>query len=140
MHMILVKHVMEDARKRLAVLNQAASIFDTAKILSNRDIPLAVVCDSDGVALGVIAQNHLVTALARAGADALVLNAGAMMTKPLLICHVDDPLEKVWEVMNSRTLPCAPILDAEGRATGVLHARDVAIALIDEGTYEEGLL
>ena len=42
--------------------------------------------------------------------------------------------------MNSRTLPCAPILDDDGRAQGVLHARDVAIALLDEVNYEELLL
>ncbi len=42
--------------------------------------------------------------------------------------------------MNSRALPCAPILDDGGRPQGVLHARDVAIALLDEVTYEELLL
>jgi len=42
--------------------------------------------------------------------------------------------------MNSRTLPGAPIVDEDGRAQGLLRARDVALALIDEGTYEEGLL
>jgi len=138
--MILVKHVLEDAQKRLTVLDREVSLVDAAKILANRHTPLAVVCDSDGIALGVISQSHVVNALATAGVDALGLNAGAIMTRPLLTCHVDEPLEKVWVIMNSRTLPCAPILDADGRVLGVLHARDVAIALIDEGTYEEGLL
>ena len=67
-------------------------------------------------------------------------NAGAIMTKPLLSCHVDEELQQVWAVMNARTLPCAPILDDDGRAQGVLHARDVAIALLDEVNYEELLL
>ena len=42
--------------------------------------------------------------------------------------------------MTSRTLPCAPLLDDEGRAQGVVHARDVAIALLDEVNTEEVLL
>lgn len=138
--MILVKHVLKDARKRLAVLNLEASIFDAAKLLANRNIPLAVVCDRDGIALGVISQSHIVNALATAGSDALDLSASAIMTKPLLTCHVDEPLEKVWAIMNARILPCAPIMDSDARAQGVLHARDVAIALIDDGAYEEGLL
>jgi hypothetical protein len=37
-------------------------------------------------------------------------------------------------------MPCAPIVDSDGRAQGILHARDVALTLIDAGTYEEGLL
>jgi 2-methylisocitrate lyase-like PEP mutase family enzyme len=44
--MVLVKHVLEPARKRLAVLNLEASIFDAARILTNRETPLIVVCDS----------------------------------------------------------------------------------------------
>jgi CBS domain-containing protein len=138
--MILVKHLLETAQKRLAVLSVEASLFDAARILTNRDTPLVVVCDSDGIAVGVIASGHVLNVLATAGVDAMGCNAGAIMTKPMLTCHVDEYLQQVWAVMNSRTLPCAPILDDDGRAQGVLHARDVAIALIDEVNYEEVLL
>jgi CBS domain-containing protein len=140
--MILVKHIVESARKRLVVLSQEASLLDAARMLANRDThtPLAVVCDSDGMAVGVISPIHIVNVLATAGADALGLNAGTIMTKPALTCHIDEALDQVFAAMNSRTLPCAPILDDDGHAEGVLYARDVAIALIDEVNYDEGLL
>ena len=138
--MILVKHILEAARKRLVVLSREASLFDVARILANRDTPLVVVCDSDGIAVGVISSSHVVNVLATAGVDALCFNAGAIMTKPVLSCHVDETLQEVWAVMNSQTLPCAPILDDDGRAQGVVHARDIAIALLDEVNYEEVLL
>jgi CBS domain-containing protein len=138
--MILVKHILEAAQKRLAVLTREASIFDAARILANRDTPLVVVCDSAGIAVGVISSSHVIRVLATAGIDALGFNAGAIMTKPLLSCHVDETLQQVWAVMNSRTLPCAPILDDAGRAQGVVFARDVAVALLDEVNHEEVLL
>jgi len=138
--MTLVKHILEPARKRLAVLDQEASLLDAAKILANRDTPLVVVCDSDGIAVGVISPSHIINTLATAGVDALGFNAGALMTKPALSCHIDEDLEQVWPVMTSRTLPCAPILDRDGRPQGVLFARDVAIALLDEVNYDEKLL
>jgi CBS domain-containing protein len=140
MRMILVKHVLEAAQKRLAVLSLEASLLDAARILKSRDTPLVVVCDGDGIAVGVIASGHILNALATAGVDALSLNAGAIMTKPLLSCRVDEYLQEVWVAMNSRTLPCAPILDEDGRVQGILHARDVALALIDEVNYDEVLL
>ena len=138
--MVLVKHVLESAQKRLTVLGVDASLFDVARILKNRDTPLIVVCDSDGIAVGVISSSHVLDALATAGVDAVGLNAGSIMTKPLLSCHVDEYLQQVWAVMNSRILPCAPILDDAGRPLGALHARDVAMALIGEVNSEELLL
>ena len=138
--MVLVKHILEAARKRMAVLSREASLFDAARILANRDTPLVIVCDSDGVAVGVISSNHVINVLATAGVEALYFNASAIMTKPVLSCRVDENLQQIWAVMNSRTLPCAPIVDDGGRAQGVLHARDVAIALIDEANYGDVLL
>ena len=138
--MILVKHILEASRRRLVVVSQNASLFDAARILANRDTPLVVVCDSDGIAIGVISSSHIINVLSTAGADALNFNAGAIMTKPVLSCHIGETLQQVWAVMNSRTLPCAPILDDDGRAQGVVHARDVAIALLEEVNYEELLL
>jgi CBS domain-containing protein len=140
MPLVLVKHILGTAQKRLAVLSSEASLFDAARILANRDTPLAVVCDPNGLVLGVISPSHIVSILATSEVGAMDLNAGAIMTKPLLSCRVNDPLQQIWEVMKSQILQCAPILDNDGRAQGVLHARDVALALIDEGNYEESLL
>ena len=138
--MILVRHILEAARKRLAVLSLEASLFDAARILTNRDTPLVVVCDSDGIAVGVISSDHVLNVLATAGIDACGLNAGAIMTKPALTCHIDELLDQVWAVMTARTLPRAPILDGDGCAQGVFYARDVAIALLDGVNYDEELL
>jgi CBS domain-containing protein len=138
--MMLVKHILETARNRLTVLSAEASLFDAARILKNRDTPLVVVCDSDGIAVGVISSGHVLDALATAGVDAVGFKAGDIMTKPLLTCHVDQYLQQVWPVMNAHTLPCAPILDDDGRPQGILFARDVAVALITEVNDDEVLL
>ena len=138
--MAWVKDILEPAQQRLAVVSREASLVEASQVLANPNTPLAVVCDSDRIAVGVIAPSHIVNALASAGTAALDLSAGTIMTKPVLTCHLDDPLHEVWAVMNSRTLPCAPILDQDGRPQGIIHARDVAMVLLDDVNYEEGLL
>ena len=62
------------------------------------------------------------------------------MVKPVISCRLEDPLQRVWAIMNSRYLRSVPILDDDGRPHGVLYARDVARALLDETTHEELLL
>jgi len=138
--MILVLHILEAARKRLAVLSLEASLFDAAAILANPNTPLAVVCDSEGVAAGVITRSDVVKVLATARVDACGLTADAIMATTMLSCRLDDPLQSVWAIMNSRYLRSVPVLDDDGRPQGVVYARDVASALLDEVTHEEVLL
>jgi CBS domain-containing protein len=137
---VLVHHILDDARRRLAVLSHEALVSDAAGILANPTTPLVVVCDGKGVTVGVISRTDIVRVLACARADALQADAGAIMTRSVLSCHADQTLQRVWESMSARSLRCAPVLDEEGRPQGVVHARDLALALIDEVTLEEALL
>jgi CBS domain-containing protein len=136
----LVKHIFDAARGRLAVLSEKALVPDAAQILANPSTQLVVVCDQEGIAVGVISRTDIIKLLARAGTAACETNAGAIMTKPIVSCRVEQPLQEVWTIMTARSLRCAPILDDEGRPQGVVHARDVALALLDEETHEEELL
>ena len=138
--MVLVQHILAAARGRLAVLSRQASVADAAGILVNPATPLVVVCDEDGIAVGVISRTDIVKVIAGARVDAFNTNLGAMMSASILSCHVDQTLQRVWEIMNARSFRCAPILDHDGRPQGVVHARDLAIALFDEVTHEEELL
>jgi CBS domain-containing protein len=122
------------------LLSETALVPDAAQILVNPNTPLVVVCDQEGIAVGVISRTDIIKLLARAGTEACATNAGAIMTKALVSCHVEHPLQQVWTMLNAQSLRCAPILDDDGRPLGVIHARDVARALLDEETHEEELL
>jgi CBS domain-containing protein len=138
--MMLIEHILEPARKRLAILRRESRLADAAAILMNGDTPLAVVCDGDGVAVGVISRTDIVKVLVGAKSDAFSTCADAMMTTSVLSFRLDQPLQDVWQSMSARSLRCAPILDHDGRPQGVVHARDLATALLEDVTYEELLL
>ena len=137
---MLVQHILEDARRRLAVLSREASVCDAADILANANTPLVVVCDSEGVAVGVVSRTDIVKVFSRDRGDAVNTNAEAIMTQPVSSCHVEQTLQSVWATMGARGLRCTPVLDNSGRPQGVLHARDIARALLDEVANEEELL
>jgi len=138
--MILIQHILEDARGRLAVLSQEASIYEAAEILTNSSVPLVVVVDSAGIAVGVLSRTDILKEFSRARGDACNTHAEAIMTKAFLSCHVDQTLQSVWGSLNARSLRCAPVLDDSRKPQGVVHARDLARALVDEVTGEELLL
>jgi CBS domain-containing protein len=137
---VLIWHILDAARKRQAVLSPEALVPDAAKILANPNTPLVVVCDRAGIAVGVMSRSDIIELLARVGTKACETSAGAVMSRPVVSCHVDQSLREVWTNMNARSLRCAPILDNEGRPQGIVHARDIARALLDEASHEEELL
>jgi CBS domain-containing protein len=138
--MVLVQHILEDARRRLAVLDRQAPVSEVAAILANPDTPLVVVRDGDGVAVGVVSKSNIIRALAVAKDAAVKMSAGDVMTHPVLSCHVSQTLQAVWDTMNTRTVRSVPILDDSGRPEGVVHARDLVRALFNEVDAEEVLL
>jgi CBS domain-containing protein len=138
--MILVQHILEDARQRLAVLSQEAPVCEAADILRDANTPLVVVSNSEGVAVGVISKTDIVKAFSHARGDAHNLTAGAIMTTAVFSCRVDETLQSIWSTVGERRLRCTPVLDELGKPLGVVHARDIARALLNEITYEEGLL
>jgi CBS domain-containing protein len=138
--MILVRSVLEDAQRRLAVIPRDASVCDAADILADASKPLVIVCNDEDVAVGVITRTDIVKVFSRARADALTMSAEAIMTDAVVSSHLDQTVQAVWETMGKRSLRSVPVLDGQGRPLGVLHARDIARALLDEVTNEEGLL
>src|SRR5690349_5013252 len=124
--MTLVNQVLDSARKRLAILGPRAGVCDAAAILANAETPLIVVCDDEGIALGVISRTDVIKALVGGTAAALESSAETMMTRSMLVSQADQPMQEAWKSMTARALRCVPILDAKGRPEGVLHARDVA--------------
>jgi len=138
--MNLVQHIIEDAQRRLAIVSLDTPITDVARVLANPDTPLVVVCDSAGVALGVVSSADVVNALGRDGGKAIDANAAALMTQPIHSCEAGETLQAIWTSMGAGRHRCVPVLDGEGKPRGVVHARDVARALLDEVTYEEVLL
>ena len=138
--MMLVHHILESAQKRLAVLGREASMADAAEILVNPDTPLVVVCDEAGSAVGVVSSTDIVKAFSRAKGEALHANAGEVMTSLVFSCDANQTLQSVWSSMSVHNLRCAPVLDSDRKPQGVLHAREIVLALLDEVTHEELLL
>jgi CBS domain-containing protein len=138
--MILVHHILADARKRLAVLSRESLVCEAAGILVNPSTPLVVVCDNENIAVGVVSKSDVLEVLAGSRGDAVKMSIGDVMTHPIVSCHVDQTLQRVWDTMNARSIRSVPVIDDSGRPQGVVHARDLARALLNEVDEEEALL
>ena len=64
----------------------------------------------------------------------------SVMTREIVSCRPGDILRQVWTVMKARGLKHVPVVDADGRALGILSARAVMQALVEKTEQEEELL
>ena len=135
-----VERILPTARKRLLTLSDEAPLIDAAKLLREPDADLVVVCNADERTAGVISKTDIVRQISDSRESENAKGASTVMTRTVVSCRPDDLLQDVWRTMKHRRLKNVPILDQDSRPVGVLNARDVLEALLEEVEHEETLL
>jgi CBS domain-containing protein len=138
--MMLVEQLSPATREQLVTIGHDAPLIEAAELLHGREINLVVVCNSDGVMVGVITKTDVVRQISQCQGSSCTTEASAVMTRDVTFCHPHSMLKDVWERMKERGLKHIPIADQEQRPVGVLNARQAVQALLDEMGNEEELL
>jgi len=137
---IHVDRILPAGRKRLLTIRDEAPLMDVAKLLREPDADLVVVCNGDERMVGVISKTDVVRQISQSQESEFGAPASTVMTRTVVSFRPDDLLHDVWTTMKHRRLKNVPILDEEYRPLGVLNARDVLEALLEEVEHEEMLL
>lgn len=135
-----VNHLNAVAHSRLATATLQSPLLEAAQRLSETQIGLVVVCDSDGVIAGVISKSDVVRQIGHCLGNACKTRACDLMTTDVICCQPNDCLADVLAMMEQRGLVHIPLLDGQRRPIGVVNARDALRALVQAGEYEEALL
>jgi CBS domain-containing protein len=61
------------------------------------------------------------------------MNVGDMMTREVQTCRLDDPLNRVAQIMWEYDCGCVPVVDWEGRVVAMITDRDVCMAAYTQG-------
>jgi CBS domain-containing protein len=134
-----VEGLLSVARERLVTMAGDASLTEAARLL-HKGTDLVLVRSSAGQLIGVVTKTDIVGQMSRyQGVDSAVADSLAM-TRDVVVCRPDEPLLDVWERMKARKIKNIPVVDKDYRPIGVLHARDILQALLEESQDEEALL
>jgi CBS domain-containing protein len=61
------------------------------------------------------------------------MNVDELMTREVHTCSATDSLDTAARLMWEHDCGCAPVLDADGRLTGIITDRDIAMAAFHQG-------
>ncbi|MDP2358290.1 MAG: CBS domain-containing protein [Beijerinckiaceae bacterium] len=137
---MLVKQLLPAIREQLVTISDDAALIHVAKLLQGRKTSLVVVCNSDGVMAGVITKTDIIRQISHCQGNICNTDTSSVMTRDVTFCNSDTLLREAWSIMKKRGLKHIPVADEKLRPIGVLNARHVIQALLDEVENEEELL
>jgi CBS domain-containing protein len=137
---MLVERLLPITLKRLITIPHDALLPAAAKLLSETQMSLLVVCNPGGVMVGVITKTDIVRQIAYCQGSACMMTAASVMTREVTYCHPNDSLHDVLSIMKERAFVHVPIVDQESRPSGVLNARDALQVLLGEAEYDIAFL
>jgi CBS domain-containing protein len=123
---------------RLAVVDLNATVRAAALSLSTRGIGLAVICDQEERAAGVLSKSDLVRHLTQPRTSEAPI--ATLMSRPFVSCTPSDDVHSVWQIMSRRELQNMPVLNPDGRPVGVLDIRDALKVLFEQEEIQERML
>lgn len=140
MRTIPVNKIDALARSRLVTIGAEAVLVDVAFLLSDPHISLVIVCDADGVMVGVVTKTNVVQQFGRSMASIATVVAGEVMTRAVTFCRLTDSLLDVLAKMEKRGFAHIPVVDEASRPCGVVYSGDALRALMADEKYEASLL
>jgi CBS domain-containing protein len=111
------------------------TVAQTTQHLSTRRIGSVLVMDDTHTIAGIVSERDVVRALARHGAEALDLEVRQVMTRDVVTCHPDDPIERVMGLMTAGRFRHLPVQD-RGELIGLISIGDVVKARLEETQHE----
>jgi signal-transduction protein with cAMP-binding, CBS, and nucleotidyltransferase domain len=136
---MFVERLLSEARERLVMIGDRATLIEAAKLL-DAGADLVMVCDQAGRLAGVITKTDVVAQISRCHGASCTTAAALVMTRDVISCQSKELLHDVWTRMKGKGLKNVPVVDESSQPLGLLHARDILQVLLSESESEEAML
>ena len=136
----LVSSIDATTRSRLVTVGVDTLIVDVAKLLSDTQISLIVVCNTEGAMVGIITKTNIVQRIGHCQGVGYTSATPELMVRDVTYCLPSDRLTDVLSMMAKRGFVHIPVIDEHSKPLGVVNARDGLRALLAEEECEESLL
>lgn len=134
---MIVKSILQTKAKGSGIVSvsPSAPIGEAARLLAEHRIGALLAMDGDHVA-GILSERDIVRGLAQAVDVCSTARVADLMTAEVLVCHEDDTVEHLMQVMTSRRIRHLPVVDAKGHVLGIVTIGDVVKSRLDETRAE----
>jgi CBS domain-containing protein len=102
-----------------------------AQAMKSKDIGAVPVVDSQDTRklVGIITDRDLALKVVAGGLDARQTSVDGIMSRNLVMCKLEDDLQRALDAMAKSQLRRIPVVDDQGRLAGIIAQADVATRL-----------
>ncbi|MEQ9146465.1 MAG: CBS domain-containing protein [Parvibaculaceae bacterium] len=129
-----VEVILKSKGSEVTTIASNETLGSCVKLLSERKIGAVVVVD-DGKVRGILSERDIVRALAAAGAEAMDLPVGQVMTANVITCTRDDTIDQLMDAMTGGRFRHIPVIEND-ELIGIVSIGDVVKHRIAETEME----
>ncbi|EME70046.1 CBS domain-containing protein [Paramagnetospirillum caucaseum] len=134
---MIVKTILKSKARGAGIISVPpdASVGDAARLLATHKIGAVLVMNGDRVA-GILSERDIVRGLADAVDVCITARVKDLMTAEVFVCHEDDTVERLMEIMTAKRIRHLPVVNANGDVAGIVTIGDVVKSRLDETKME----
>ncbi len=136
---MFIDNLLPAAREKLVTILEGGRLIDAAKLL-RRGTDLVIVTDRTGLLVGVVTRTDVVDQLSFCEESSCVGDVPLTVTRDVLSAQPGEELQQVWDRIRNRGIKNIPVVDQEGKALGVLAARDIVERMLVDSKNDVALL
>jgi CBS domain-containing protein len=134
----VVMQIAEFGTRRPVCIDREASVQDASRLMrEQRADTLVVVGAGSGVGgnhaaripVGTISMRDIVTRVVAVGLDPCIVTAGDLLWSRPTTVHATDSVPEAFERLCQTDTEALPVVDGDGRVTGVVSLEDILQAL-----------
>ena len=101
-----------------------ATIGEFVRLLMEKNVGAAAVCDAGGGIIGMISERDLVRGIFEIGAGVADIHVRDLMTADVVACHSDDSIKSIQDMMIEGRFRHMPVIE-EGKLIGMVSMRNI---------------
>lgn len=135
---MLVKMILKAKARGAGVvtISPDSPVAEAAHALATHRIGAVVAVEPSGAIAGILSERDIVRGLALQADGCMRAKVRDLMTAAVLTCSEDDSVESLMQTMTSKRIRHLPVVDGDGRLTGIVTIGDVVKSRLDEADME----
>jgi CBS domain-containing protein len=128
--------IREIMTPQVEVIYADATLKEAAKKMSQLNVGLLPVCDSD-LLLGMITDRDITVRATAAGCDPNTTKVCDTMTPEVVYCFEDQDVNTAMQIMDRRQIRRILVVDHDKQLAGIVSLGDLAVAARDQAQIGE---